>query len=452
MSSIPPRSIRRTRRHLTLVAGVAVALSVVTACDPAPAPGTTALESKPTAGGTADGDSTNTRVSDDGTTVVFDSYATNLLAAPSSGYQVYARRTDGVGGSTIEMVSRSTRGFAGNDGSRVLAVSSSGRYVVFDSYATNLVEGDTNGHIDVFLRDRTLQTTERVNISSTEQQAVGTNAQANRYAADVTPDGRYVVFSDDANNLDPIAPVFTPNIYRRDRVAGTTMIVSVTPAKKAASGKDPQMSDNGNVVAFTSEATNLGPVDQNGKADIFTRDIAAGTTQLMSRSVAATTGNGKSLAPSISGDGNSVAFLSEATNLINGDTNGKQDAFVTDRTQGSRKRVSLSSTGQQLNQHTVGARLSANGAVLVFGTTSSGVVPGQAACYCAYRRGILAGGEKTSVAVITSGGSTVLTLRSPLGESLDLSATGRIVAFVAKDKVTATDTNGLLDVFTRRRP
>jgi Tol biopolymer transport system component len=151
----------------------------------------------------------------------------------------------------------------------------------------------------------------------------------------ISPDGRYVVFSSVANDLTPGGnDRFVLNVYLRDRTAGTTILVS-TNISGTGGGNDnsalPQVSTNGQLVVFQSDASDLVPNDINGATDIFVGNVVAGTTALVSMAPDGTPGNGPSTDPIMTPDGRYVAFLSSATNLTSGiTTNGMPDLFVRD--------------------------------------------------------------------------------------------------------------------------
>src|SRR6185503_16290775 len=178
-----------------------------------------------------------------------------------------------------ERVSVSSDEVEGNAQSVAPSVSRNGQFVAFYSDATNLVPGDTNDRTDIFVRDRSQGTTERISVSSDEQQADGSSPEPGvrgfiAGGPDITPDGRYVAFFSSATNLVPgdtnTCPLFfespgtCPDAFVRDRVAGTTTRVSVFPDGSQANERnaDPAMSDNGLVIAFWTAAA-LVPQDTN---------------------------------------------------------------------------------------------------------------------------------------------------------------------------------------------
>jgi hypothetical protein len=182
----------------------------------------------------------------------------------------------GVAQETIR-VSVDASGAEGNYTSYDAAISSDGFLVAFTSYATNLVPGDTNNTLDVFLRDRVAGTTERVSVGpggvegNEASGALSTNA--------ISANGRFVVFGSIASNLvpgDTNGPAY--DLFVRDRVAGTTERVTVTSggAQLLADSSQPAISGDGRYVAFFSLATNVVPNDTNGVRDVFVRDRLVG--------------------------------------------------------------------------------------------------------------------------------------------------------------------------------
>ncbi len=139
---------------------------------------------------------------------------------------------------------------------------------------------------------------------------------------------------------------------------------------------DPSISADGRFVTFSSKASNLVPGDTNFSQDIFVRDLSTNTTARVSVSGAGNQGNSNSRSPSISGNGRFVAFASDASNLVPGDTNGAQDIFVRDLSTNTNTRVSVSSTGNQANQDCFTPSISADGRFVAFNSSASNLVPG----------------------------------------------------------------------------
>lgn len=282
--------------------------------------GTTERVSLGTGGVQPDSNSVSFRssISADGRYVVFLSDAGNLGAGTFAVYQVYLR--DRVAGTTT-ILSRSSTGVVALENSSGPSITPDGRFVTFSSIASNLVTGDTNNRNDVFLRDRLAGTTERVSISLDEAQA---NSDSN-YSS-LSDDGRYVVFQSDASNLVPNG-TGTVQVYLRDRQGLTTQRMSFTPAGQAPSQECalPMMSGDGRFVAFNSLASDIVSGDTNGLSDIFVRDRLLGTMTRASVGAAGIEGNGQSFGPAAVNSAGDVAFLTQATNLVPNDTNGLGD-------------------------------------------------------------------------------------------------------------------------------
>ncbi len=326
------------------------------------------------AGVQANGTSFQSSISADGRYVAFYTLATNLDVADTNGtYDVYVRDRQ-LG--TTERVSVSSSGTQGDAYSVGGALSTDGRYVCFDSIATNLVAGDTNGSSDVFIRDRLLGTTELVSVDSSGVEGNGFSARGA-----ITADGRYVVFASEATNLVAGDTNAASDTFVHDRQTGTTERVSVDSSGTEAIGGTanvwtPSITDDGRYVTFTTDATNLVPGDTNGVHDVFIRDRQLGTTERVSVDSSGVEGNGDCRSNSVSADGRYVAFDSSATNLVAGDTNGWPDVFLRDRQLGTTERVSISSGAGQGNFDSDSAVVSADGRYVVFESFASTLVGG----------------------------------------------------------------------------
>jgi hypothetical protein len=252
------------------------------------------------------------------------------------------------------------------------SVSDDGRYIAFTA-TLSLIPGDTNGVSDVYVFDRGTRTVSRVS----EPTGGGQGNSLSRNPR-ISPDGRYVVFESLASNLVPDDTNGVMDVFRHDRLTGETVRVSVTTGGAQAGGDsfDARISDDGNRIAFTSKAFDLVASDANGASDIFLRDIAAGTTTRVSVSPIGGDADLASAEPAISGDGRFVAFTSAATNLVAGDTNGVNDVFVRDLAAGTTSRVSVSSTGVQADKASSGASLSRTGQFVSMLSSATTLVAG----------------------------------------------------------------------------
>jgi Tol biopolymer transport system component len=332
----------------------------------------TEIESLDTSSTLGNSDSYNSAISADGDFVAFESTATNLVLGDTNGdSDIFVRsRVPG----TTQRVSISSVGVQADDGSFYPAISADGRYVAFQSAAPNLVAGDTNGVSDIFLRDRLSFVTERISLSDAEAQANGSCTFPS-----ISGDGRYVAFMSTANNLVPGDTNGFADIFVRDRLAGVTVRASVNSQDAQSNGTSyqPSISADGRFVAFASSATGLiGPLafDTNGVDDVFCRDLVNGSTGRVS--VSDVQGNGASSDPSISADGRFVAFHSDASNLVSGDTNSRTDIFVRDRSANTTERVSLDSSGTQGNDSSLDPSISGDGRFVAFYSRATNLVAG----------------------------------------------------------------------------
>jgi hypothetical protein len=278
-----------------------------------------------------------------------------------------------------ERVSVDSTGVQGDDDSGYFnghaCVSADGRYVAFVSRATNLVPGDTNVSLDVFVRDRQSGTTECASVDSAGVQGNGSSGDPS-----ITPDGRYVVFGSVATNLVAGDTNGLGDAFVHDRQNSTTERVSVDSA--GVQGNDnsggPSITPDGRYVAFLSAATNLVPADTNLSADVFLHDRQLGTTERVSVDSNGAEGNGNSYLPALSADGRYVAFSSFAHNLVPGDTNTFLDVFTRDRQLGTTERDSVDSAGAQGDNHSGNyiVSISADGLLVFFNSSATNLVAG----------------------------------------------------------------------------
>jgi len=261
---------------------------------------------------------------------------------------------------------------ATNDARNAPSLSSDGRYVAFTS-ALALVLDDTNGVSDVYVYDRGTRTVSRVSESSTGGQADGASR-----SAQISLDGRYIAFESIASNLVAGDTNATSDVFRHDRVTGETVRVSVSSSQSQGSGASvtPRISDDGNTLAFASIAFDLVDGDANGASDIFVRDMTAGTTTRVSVSAIGGDADLLSTEPALSGNGRFVAFTSAATNLVTGDGNALADVFVRDLVARTTTRVSVSSNTVEANKASSGASLSRDGRFVSFLTNATNLVTG----------------------------------------------------------------------------
>ncbi len=397
-----------------------------------------------------------------------------------------------------ERVSVSGSGLQGALESGAPSVSADGRYVAFVSAAANLVSGDSNGDYDVFVYDRQIglyQEGERVQFGRPGRRrqplagyqrgrptrslpfqsrrpgarrhqwqvgclcphgghgghaASGSGGDGAQPDADCTRvsidgDGSVVVFTSAATNLVPGDTNGVADVFVRDLTAGTTGRVNVGAGGAQADRRSDfvSVSADGRYVAFDSIADNLVSSDSNGNWDVFVHDCQTGDTVRGSVDSSEVEAGGDSIYPSLSADGRYVVFESQAPDLVGGDTNGKWDVFLRDLSSGTTERVSVADDGRQADDDSDSASVSADGRYVAFASLATGLVAGD-------RNGMRD--------VFVRDRATGATLRASLSsagvegyddsDSPALAATGACLAFESwAAKLVASDTNGCADVF-----
>ena len=386
-------------------------------------------------------------ISAGGEAVAFDSRASNLVAGDTNdALDVFVRdlRTG-----VTERVSIASDGAQGISESGIGGISGDGRFVVFWSRAANLVAGDTNGSVDVFVRDRQAGTTTRVSVATGGAQGLG-----NSYSPSISADGRYVVFQSLASDLVAGASNGTWDVFLHDRQNGTTERISLDSGGAQANGPStvPIISGDGRSVAFWSLATNLVTGDTNHSVDAFVRDLASGTTERVSVATGGAQGSGPQNGPdavAISFDGRFVAFSSFANDLVPGDTNGFDDVFVHDRAGNTTERVSVDSSGMQGDSNSEYPSISADGRYVSFTSLSTNLVPGDTTGYADVFVRDRASGTTERVSINSSRVAGNGTSFSTYGS---LSADGRFVAFSSgATNLVSGDSNADSDSFVHDR-
>jgi Tol biopolymer transport system component len=399
----------------------------------------TARESVDSAGSQANDDSWRPELSSDGLVVAFDSPATNLVAGDTNGQtDCFVRdRVTGI----VELVSVDSSGTQGDAMSEEPRLSADGRYVVFTSFATNLVAGDTNGHYDAFVHDRVTGVTERVSVDSSGVEGDGDSA-----ADSISSDGNLVLFQSLATQLVAGDTNGAEDLFVRDRAAGTTTRVSLDSngAEAHSSSWAGRMTPDGRSIAFTSSAANLVKYDSNGVTDVFHRDLSTGVTTRVSVDSSGKEGNSYSFMEGMSSDGRWIVFSSTATNLVAGDTNGHYDVFLHDRSNGVTERVSIGPYGAQGDWDSSDGAVSDDGSLVAFSSGSTKFVAGDTNNACdVFLRDRNVG--RTRLVSVASDG----TQGDDISDAPALSADGSVVAFesVATTLVQG-DTNAVPDIFS----
>jgi Tol biopolymer transport system component len=396
-------------------------------------------------------------ISADGRYITFESSASNLVSGDTNNAEDVF-----VGGSYnfIQNVSVSSGWWQSNDASVHPSISANGRYIAFESSASNLVSGDTNNAEDIFVRDTFRGTTIRASVSSTGADGNGKNSSPS-----ISADGRYVAFYSDASDLAPGDTNGTDDVFVRDTAARTTTRVSVnssggegnttpcvpSPPTPSVNIRDcsfrhrVSISADGRYVAFVSLAS-LDPLDPNSLPDVYIHDLSTGKTALVSVSAQGTAPvDGLSDSPAISADGRYVTFSSRASNLVPNDTNGNSDVFIRDIVAGITTRASLSSSGGEGNNYSDLPSISADGRYVAFDSLASNLITGDTNDHSDIFVRDLTNGVTSRMSVSTTG-------KEGNADSFEssLSADGRYMAFGSDaSNLVANDTNGKTDIFVR---
>ena len=273
-------------------------------------------------GSQVDGASFEPSISGNGRYVAFVSQALDLVPEDNADFTdvfVHDRETG-----KVRRVSVSSSGAQADEESFDAVISSNGRFVAFQSWATNLAGNDTLGYNDVFVHNRKTKKTIRASVNTNGQKAQGDSTHAT-----LSGNGRYVAFESFATNLVANDENSSEDIFLRDLVAKKTKRISVRSNGDEAEGSSeaPEFSDNGRYVTFESGAANL--VSGDGEAvDIFLRNLETKKTKRVSAAMDGSEPNNNSYEPSISSDGRRVAFYSDASDLVPDDTLGFGDIFI----------------------------------------------------------------------------------------------------------------------------
>jgi Tol biopolymer transport system component len=333
-------------------------------------------------------------------------------------------------------------------------ISADGRYVAFDSYATNLVSNDTNGMLDVFVHDRQTGQTTRASVASD-----GTQGNGGSLWPSISADGRYIVFGSNASNFASGDTNGITNIFLHDNQTGTTTRVSTAPDGSQGNGQSiyPEISADGQFITFASEASNLIPEGTNGTMGIFVRNNLTGQITRTDISSNGTQANSQSIYPSISADGRYVAFTSISTNLVTDDTNSTWDVFVHDNQTGQTTRVNVSSSGSQTEGewYSHAPSISADGRYVTFMSWATNLVSGDTnqcydglgyrSCYDVFVHDNQTG-QTTRVSVASNGDQG--NSGSYLSSAPSISSDGRYVTFYsAASNLVSGDINNNPDVF-----
>jgi len=326
--------------------------------------------------------------------------------------------------------------------SSVGSISEAGGFVAFESTASSLVAGDVNGQKDIFVRDLSAATTELISLTSAGVQANSTSLNAS-----ISGDGRYVVFQSWASNLVPNDLNGWQDVFLRDRQLGTTICLSVDASGTPGNGfsTNPRISTDGNFIAFTSSSNNLIGSDTNNLPDVFVYDRILANLELGSRDTNGVQASAASGFPSLSADGRFLAFESVSNNLVSGDTNNSSDIFLHDRQTGTTERVSVNSSGGQGLGNSFAPSVSANGDRIAFRSVAENLVSGDTNLVS----DIFLHDRSTSLTSIMSVNSYGFPTRWG-NQQPSISNDGTLVAFQAIDSFVAADLDGAEDTYFHR--
>lgn len=281
--------------------------------------------------------------------------------------------------SSIELISATDRGFTGDATSGGPAVSTGGRFVAFFSDATDLVvPNDRRPFRDVFVRDRENATTERISVAMGGGEANGNSHPGGLASPGISADGCLVVFSSEASNLVPDDDGQFEDVFIRDRCASTTRRISVATDGGNPNGRSntPDITPDGRWIVFQSQASNLVDGDTNGASDIFLYDNESGELRRVSVADDGEQANSFSITPSISHDGRSVAFASMASNLVPGAANGFLQIYVRDLQENRNELASVNAAGVPGDSNSFCPDLNGDGSIVAFKFDGSNLVPG----------------------------------------------------------------------------
>jgi Tol biopolymer transport system component len=383
------------------------------------------------------GESHNAQFSPDGRYVVFQSKSALVAGDTDNIDDIYLKD---LSTGTVTLLSTRADGTKASSNSFDPQFSPDGRFVVFTSAATNLVAGDTNNATDIFLKDLTTGVVTRLSITAT-----GVQGNANSADARFSPDGHFVVFQSSATNLVVGNPTFS-DVFLKDLNTKAVTRLSTTADGTQGNGiftSAARFSPDGHSVAFESDATNLVAGDTNNAIDIFRKDLNTKAITLLSTAADGTQGNGRSYDAQFSADGHFVMFTSNATNLVAGDTNGVSDIFLKDLNTKAVTRLSTAADGTQANGNSYDARFSPDGRFIVFESNASNLVAGDTNGKSDIFLKDLTTGAVSRLSTATNGAQTDFDSEMP-----QFSPDGRFALFGSEaTNLVANDGNGKSDLF-----
>jgi uncharacterized repeat protein (TIGR01451 family) len=395
--------------------------------------------------GSGAGYSQNPEASQDGRFVVFESSAPDLVTNDFNGAtDVFLRDT--LAGSTLLVSVNRSGNASGNADSISPHLTPDGQFIVFESLAGNLVSNDLNNASDIFLRNRTNNLVELISVNGT-----GTaSGNAESHFPVISANGRWVAFDSRASNLGPPDNNNHSDVYVRDRQTGSNILCSINLVGNNGGNSDSYIggiSSNGQVVVFYSFATDLVPNDTNYLGQLFAFDVATRTVQLISGTPSDIPGSGPAYQPVISADGRYVVFESQSTNLVPGmSSDGTMQLYVRDLVSRVTSLVSINCAGTGAGDaDSYAPAISADGRYIAFESYASDLTPG---FFNFYTRNVYRRDLQTGITVLLSrnrfqsGGGNDNSIMA------QMSADGLVVAFTSSaSDLIANDANKASDVF-----
>jgi Tol biopolymer transport system component len=334
------------------------------------------------------------------------------------------------------------------------AVSGNGRFVAFESSASNLSDGAQAGVKNIYLYDRRSDTT---TVISRADGVDGVGADGDSTSPAISPAGRFVAFASAADNLSADDDNGVQNVFLRDTHLNTTILISRATDGTAAQGGDsghPAVASNG-FVTFDSTADNLSPDDDDSYSNVYVRDIVENTLRVVSRISFASVNipaDGDSYGPTIDEEGRRIAYTSTADNLFGRDNNAVSNVFVTDIRTNFTTAASLTSGGflasGPSDGDSYGAKISGNGRYVAFHSLADNFVDESIqtpAIVDVFRRDIQAGETLLVSRATGADGAPAFADSSDPAITYD----GRYVAYASSAGNLSTEDTADADVFVR---
>jgi Tol biopolymer transport system component len=397
-------------------------------------------------------------ISDDGGRVAFTSGASDLVEGDSNGQQdafvfdpasgAVVRASVSLGGAQASCGRPARAAGGGAACSYAASISGDGETVIFASRAPDLVVDDQNGVFDLFARDLAAGETTRVNVASD-----GSESDDESWPSAATSrDGRLVAFYSLSSTF--VAEPGCAGVYLRDRQAGTTTQVSLTASGETDTGcviwttGGVSLAGDGATVAYAFRDGGIVPGVSDHYVSLFARQMAGAASVLVSASSDGQPSDAASERPELSADGRTIAFWSDASNLVAGDHNGTADVFVRDLAAATTERVSLSSAGAEGAGDCGEPSISGDGRFVAFSCARGGLVAGDD------------GGVRHVYVRDRQAGITALVSRPPDGGAADgdsfapaISADGRAVAFSSEaSNLHGGEADGRADLLVAPNP